>query len=101
MKDYSSFNQFKDLLINEDIITISNSNLEVIKILFEKLSSLHHSGKNGFWPIILKNSFAPLFLKNKFDVIVGNPPWITWKRMSGTFKKMTLEIIALVAKIKW
>ena len=92
MKDYSSFNQFKDLLINEDIITISNSNLEVIKILFEKLSSLHHSGKNGFWPIILKNSFAPLFLKNKFDVIVGNPPWITWKRMSDTFKKMTLEI---------
>ena len=55
----------------------------------DKLYNLHLSGKNGFWPIILKNSFAPLFSQSKFDVIVGNPPWITWKAMSDTYRKAT------------
>ena len=48
---------------------------------FNDLIEYHKSGKNGFWPVILKNSFAPLFSKSKFDVLVGNPPWISWKKM--------------------
>lgn len=92
LKDYTSFDEFHDLIKNEKIITIENYQLDIAKSFYDKLYNLHLGGKNGFWPIILKNSFAPLFSHDKFDVLVGNPPWITWKAMSNTYRTMTLDI---------
>jgi SAM-dependent methyltransferase len=92
LKDYTSFNEFNDLIINQNRIVIDDDKLEYAKKFYDKLYNLHLSGRNGFWPIILKNSFAPLFSQSKFDVIVGNPPWITWKAMSDTYRQATLEI---------
>ena len=35
-------------------------------------------GKDGFWLHILKNVPAPVFLsRRKFDLVVGNPPWVS------------------------
>jgi hypothetical protein len=79
-------------LISENKINLNSEQVEYAKVFYDKLYNLHLSGKNGFWPIILKNSFAPLFSQSKFDVIVGNPPWITWKAMSDTYRKATLDI---------
>jgi type I restriction-modification system DNA methylase subunit len=92
LKDYTSFQEFYELLKSENIIKITGENLIAAQIFYDKLLNLHLSGKNGFWPIILKNSFAPLFSHSKFDVIVGNPPWIAWKAMSDTYRKLTLDI---------
>ena len=92
LKDYTSFDEFYNLIKKENIIEISNKQLEIAKLFYDKLCNLHLSGKNGFWPIILKNSFAPLFSHDKFDVVIGNPPWITWKAMSDTYRKLTLDI---------
>jgi hypothetical protein len=92
LKDYTSFDEFYELIKNEKIIEISGGQLEIAKAFYDKLYNLHLSGKNGFWPIILKNSFAPLFSHDKFDVVIGNPPWITWKAMSDTYRKLTLDI---------
>ena len=82
----------KEAAFKNAIIEISNKQLEIAKLFYDKLCNLHLSGKNGFWPIILKNSFAPLFSHDKFDVVIGNPPWITWKAMSDTYRKLTLDI---------
>ena len=92
LKDYTTFKEFHDLLISENMIVLNSEQIEYAKEFYDKLYTLHLSGKNGFWPIILKNSFAPLFSQSKFDVIVGNPPWITWKAMSDTYRKATLDI---------
>lgn len=92
LKDYTSFEEFHGLLVSENKITLNTEQIEYAKGFYDKLYNLHLSGKNGFWPIILKNSFAPLFSQSKFDVIVGNPPWITWKAMSDTYRKATLGI---------
>ncbi|PHQ30890.1 Eco57I restriction-modification methylase domain-containing protein [Leeuwenhoekiella nanhaiensis] len=92
LKDYTSFDEFHKLLISENKIKLNSEQIEYAKIFYDKLYNLHLSGKNGFWPIILKNSFAPLFSQSKFDVIIGNPPWITWKAMSDTYRKATLDI---------
>lgn len=92
LKDYTSFNEFYELLISENKIILNSEQIEYAKIFYDKLYNLHLSGKNGFWPIILKNSFAPLFSQSKFDVIIGNPPWITWKAMSDTYRTATLDI---------
>lgn len=92
LKDYTSFDEFHELLISENKINLNSEQIEYAKVFYDKLYNLHLSGRNGFWPIILKNSFAPLFSQSKFDVIIGNPPWITWKAMSDTYRKATLDI---------
>ena len=71
---------------------ISEDDIKVVKTLFEKLYVLHRSGKDSFWPIILRNSFAPIMIADKFDFVVGNPPWIAWKSMSHSYRAGTLSI---------
>ncbi|WP_292590695.1 Eco57I restriction-modification methylase domain-containing protein [Mesotoga sp. UBA5557] len=71
---------------------IQASDEDVVKSLFDRLYVLHRSGKDSFWPIILRNSFAPTMIGNKFDFVVGNPPWIAWKSMSRSYREGTLAI---------
>lgn len=71
---------------------IKDGDEEIVRALFNKLYVLHRSGKDSFWPIILRNSFAPTMIGSKFDYVVGNPPWIAWKSMSKSYRKGTLSI---------
>lgn len=71
---------------------ISDSMKGLVKNLYEFLTRLHRSAQDSFWPRIIKNSFAPVLLKQKFDFVVGNPPWISWKSMSKTYRNGTLKI---------
>jgi hypothetical protein len=92
LKDYTSYDEFDALLQQEGVVKVSGEQQGIARAFYDKLHNLHLSGRNGFWPIILKNSFAPLFSHDKFDVVIGNPPWITWKAMSDTYRKLTLDI---------
>ena len=92
LSDYKSHNEFLGALSKLDNITLSNEESQLSVILFNQLQSLHLSGKDGFWPIVLKNSFAPLFCQQKFDYIFGNPPWIAWKAMSQSYRDLSLDI---------
>ena len=92
LNDYSTFEEFESRLKNEEGIVFSNDNRQIARNLFCQLQVLHNCSKDGFWPIILKNSFAPLFSKRHFDYIMGNPPWIAWKAMSESYRKLTLDI---------
>ena len=72
--------------------TIAKSQIPAVKSLFNRLRILHRSGKDSFWPTVLRNSFAPALLGTKFDFVVGNPPWIAWKAMSKNYREGTLAI---------
>ncbi|MBE3561679.1 MAG: N-6 DNA methylase, partial [Ktedonobacteraceae bacterium] len=38
------------------------------------------SGRDSIWLYVLQNTSRPLFLRyRKFDVVVGNPPWISYR----------------------
>ncbi|MBU3202755.1 Eco57I restriction-modification methylase domain-containing protein [Clostridium algidicarnis] len=71
---------------------VKDGDHKVVKKLFDNLYTLHRSGKDSFWPIILRNSFAPIMIGNKFDYVVGNPPWISWKSMSKSYREGTLKV---------
>lgn len=81
---------FKNIVISRKLVPIEYE--PVIKKLFDKLYVLHRSGKDSFWPIVLRNSFAPTMIRSKFDFVVGNPPWIAWKSMSKSYREGTLAI---------
>jgi type I restriction-modification system DNA methylase subunit len=105
---YQSANRFLDILsssvnleesypvfwqqVKNATIFPNEENNTICETLYEKLFLLHHAGKNSFWPCILKNSFAPIMISDKFDYVVGNPPWISWKSMSKTYREGTLEV---------
>lgn len=84
----------RELFINYVISKklVEKDSYEVVKKLFDSLYTLHRSGKDSFWPIILKNSYAPIMIGSKFDYVVGNPPWIAWKSMSRSYREGTLKI---------
>lgn len=81
---------FKNLVISRGLV--DDTQEPVVKRLFDRLYVLHRSGKDSFWPIILRNSFAPTMIGNKFDFVFGNPPWIAWKSMSKSYREGTLAI---------
>jgi len=54
----------------------------IIELLFESMNSfvkLIKENKDTIWAFILKNNYKPLFLKESFDILVGNPPWLSYR----------------------
>jgi len=92
LQDYTVYEQFEKRIKKELGITLSPDTEALARTLFCQLIDLHLAGKDGFWPVMLKNTFAPLFSKQQFDYLMGNPPWIAWKAMSESYRKLTLDI---------
>ncbi len=68
-----------------------NNEKEVARVLFSQLASLAVEGRNGVWARIIENAFAPLFAGH-FDVVVGNPPWLTWTRLPNTWRRASERV---------
>ena len=51
--------------------------------------------RDTVWGFILKNYYKPIFLKKrKFDVVVGNPPWLSYRYVRSTeYQKFLKELI--------
>ncbi len=62
----------------------------VFNALFETASSmweLQKDEKDTIWAFILMNIFKPLFFflrEKKFDLIIGNPPWLSYRYVRST-----------------
>ena len=55
---------------------------EIVKALWqftEDLAGLIRKGKNSIWAFIVRNAYRPAMLKEHFDLIVGNPPWLSYR----------------------
>lgn len=65
---------------------------------FKKLCSLHDQGANHIWGYYVRNLARPVWLTraaNRVDVLVGNPPWLSYRFMTGAmqteFRKLSEE----------
>ena len=51
---------------------------------FQLLVELIRDGRDSIWAYILKNLSRPLVLAEKgFDVVVGNPPWLSYRYINS------------------
>jgi type I restriction-modification system DNA methylase subunit len=58
------------------------------------MKELIEEEKDSIWAFVLKNMYKPLFLKDKFDVIIGNPPWLSYRYVDkGEYQKILKEMI--------
>lgn len=46
--------------------------------LAETMKELIEERRDSIWAFILKNLYKPLFLKGNFDIVLGNPPWLSY-----------------------
>ncbi|QOW64933.1 N-6 DNA methylase (plasmid) [Rothia amarae] len=65
--------------------------ITVAKNLFKQIAVLAQQGRNGVWARLIENAYAPVFA-GKFDVVVGNPPWISWKNLPASWRNQTEDI---------
>lgn len=80
--------------------------IETLYAIAGLLRDLHLEGRDTIWAFILKNIFKPLYLKErKIDVIVGNPPWLSYRYVRSAeyqedLKKMMITNYQLLSSEK-
>lgn len=74
-------------LSDKNTITMLFSTAKAMKELIEE-------EKDSIWGFVLKNMYKPLFLKEKFDVVIGNPPWLSYRYVDrGEYQEFLKRMI--------
>jgi type I restriction-modification system DNA methylase subunit len=68
--------------------------LDAIFNLYNILYDSKNNDRNGIWAYILQNSYRPFLLREKFDVIIGNPPWITYSNIENNEYQKNIQNLA-------
>ena len=71
-------------------LTASRDEQKVLRQTYEVMCRLQNEGRNHIWGYIARNLARPVWLssdRQKADVVVGNPPWVSYRYMSPEFKK--------------
>ena len=62
------------------------------KVSFALMVELVKSRRDTVWGFILKNAFRPAYLRrSKVDVIVGNPPWLSFRDIAEPAYKVRIK----------
>jgi SAM-dependent methyltransferase len=71
--------------------SLSASTLDTLSRTYDTLHQLDSSGQNHIWGFVARNLVRPIWLSQpsqKADVIVGNPPWLSYRFMDTQFQAM-------------
>ncbi|WFE35600.1 N-6 DNA methylase [Micromonospora sp. WMMD975] len=70
----------------------------MIRGTFEAMCRLHDEGRDHIWSYYLRNLARPVWLamrNNRVDVLIGNPPWLSYRHMPAgmqvMFKKLCCD----------
>ena len=61
----------------------------VLQETYETMRRLQEEGRNHIWGYVARNLARPVWLASeaqKADVVIGNPPWVSYRYMRGDFK---------------
>lgn len=56
-----------------------------LTVTYDTMRKLHRTGRNHIWGYYVRNLIRPLWLTkgdNRVDVIIGNPPWLRYGKMT-------------------
>ncbi|MEV7806452.1 N-6 DNA methylase [Microbispora sp. NPDC088329] len=68
---------------------------EIIRESFGQLCRLHDEGRDHIWSYYVRNLTRPRWLtrpENRVDVLIGNPPWLAYRRMPPDMQKRFREL---------
>lgn len=70
-------------------LDIPRDDRAILRETYMRLRVLRNQGRNHVWGYIGRNLARPMWLstaKQKVDIIIGNPPWVSYRYMSGKFQ---------------
>ena len=76
----------------------------VIGESFAILCGLYDEGRNHIWSYYIRNVVRPVWLarpENRVDVLVGNPPWLTYRNMPGDMQKIFQKMSIRARPLAW
>ena len=62
--------------------------------IYVAMRQARQDGKNSIWRFVLQNLYKPVFIYQKFDVVVGNPPWLTYSDVANAEYQSLLRGLA-------
>ncbi|MDO8615495.1 MAG: N-6 DNA methylase [Dehalococcoidia bacterium] len=70
--------------------TLSGGDVRILGSTYEQLRRLRKAGRNHIWGFVARNLVRPAWLSReaeRADVIIGNPPWLSYRYMSKETQK--------------
>lgn len=83
----SSDAQLVEPVLND--LGIADRHRPVLRQTFSTMRRLHGEGRDHVWGYYVRNLVRPLWFarpQNHADVLIGNPPWLRYSRMTGTMQ---------------
>lgn len=78
------------------LLAIDDGDRPVVQENYRLLCRLHDEGRNHIWSYYVRNLARPVWLSqpgNRVDVLVGNPPWLSYRHMptdmQTTFRELS------------
>lgn len=71
-------------------LALAADDLPDINANFLRLKELHEANRNHIWSYYIRNIARPAWLardENRVDVLVGNPPWLSYRHMTSGMQK--------------
>ncbi|WP_162802040.1 Eco57I restriction-modification methylase domain-containing protein [Ornithinimicrobium murale] len=71
-------------------LALAEADLPDLNANFVRLKELHEAGRNHIWSYYIRNVSRPAWLaryENRVDVLIGNPPWLSYRHMTATMQK--------------
>lgn len=63
--------------------------------IYKALKVAKEQQRDSIWKFILQNLYKPLFLREQFDIVVGNPPWLTYSGVSNVaYQRLLFDLAA-------
>jgi type I restriction-modification system DNA methylase subunit len=81
--------------VSQHVPQIKDKNtIDMLFYTAKAMKELIEEEKDTIWAYVMKNMYKPLFLKEKFDVIIGNPPWLSYRYVDkGDYQKFLKKMI--------
>lgn len=71
-------------------LALADADLPILNDNFRRLKQLHEDNRNHIWSYYVRNVSRPAWLsleENRVDVLVGNPPWLSFRHMTKQMQK--------------
>ena len=74
------------LALNDHSVTDARERRSLLRTI-EEMQRLHAEGRNHIWAYYTRNLVRPVSLsREKVDVIIGNPPWLSYRNTANTLR---------------
>lgn len=75
---------------------VAEADIDTVVETFDLMRRLHADGRDGIWGYYVRNLVRPTWLaadENKVDVLVGNPPWLRYGKMTANMQERFIALM--------